>query len=90
VPTCRQGERDAELISGHGSKLGVRIALVLVQGYRMILSPWLGPACRFEPSCSSYAVDAIRHHGILRGCYLALRRVARCNPLGGCGYDPVP
>ncbi|TFG94838.1 MAG: membrane protein insertion efficiency factor YidD [Myxococcales bacterium] len=77
-------------MSRDGSKLGVRIALVLVQGYRMILSPWLGPACRFEPSCSSYAVDAIRHHGILRGCYLALRRVARCNPLGGCGYDPVP
>lgn len=65
-------------------------ALIALRVYQAVLSPWLGPACRFEPSCSRYAADAIERHGVLRGCYLAVRRVGRCNPLGGCGYDPVP
>jgi len=61
-----------------------------VRGYQLVLSPWLGPACRFEPSCSEYALQAIERHGALRGGWLALRRVGRCHPLGGLGYDPVP
>ncbi len=69
---------------------GVRIAVLGLRAYRIILSPWLGPACRFEPSCSNYATAAIERHGVLHGCYLALRRIGRCNPLGGSGYDPVP
>jgi len=69
-------------------------ALGLLAGYRMILSPLLmalfGPACRFEPSCSRYATAAIAEHGVWRGGLLAARRLLRCHPLGGHGYDPVP
>ena len=64
--------------------------IALLQLYRMLLSPWLGPACRFEPTCSVYAAEAIERHGTLRGALLAIRRLGRCHPLGGSGYDPVP
>jgi len=58
--------------------------------YRWTLSPVLGKNCRFEPSCSRYALDALRLHGALRGGLLAAWRILRCNPWGGMGYDPVP
>ena len=58
--------------------------------YRWLISPILGINCRFAPSCSSYAIDAIRAHGAARGGWLAVRRLARCHPWGGSGYDPVP
>lgn len=61
-----------------------------VRAYQLFLSPLLLPSCRFLPSCSEYAAQAIERHGALRGCILALRRVARCHPWGGSGYDPVP
>jgi putative membrane protein insertion efficiency factor len=64
--------------------------LALIQVYRWAVSPWLGPACRFEPSCSRYAELAIERHGPVRGVGLAMRRLARCHPLGGSGLDPVP
>lgn len=64
--------------------------LALVCLYRLAISPWLGNNCRFEPSCSAYAVDALREHGAFRGTYLAARRIGRCHPWGGSGYDPVP
>lgn len=72
------------------------ILVVLIQLYRWTLSPLkmaiLGPQarCRFTPSCSAYALEAIRQHGAVRGAWLALRRVGRCHPWGGCGEDPVP
>lgn len=62
----------------------------LVKAYRLLLSPWIGYACRFQPTCSSYALEAISHHGGLKGGGLALWRILRCNPWGGSGYDPVP
>ena len=62
----------------------------LLRFYRVAISPWLGPNCRFEPTCSTYAIDALREHGLLRGTALAVRRIARCHPWGGSGYDPVP
>lgn len=62
----------------------------LVQGYRLLLSPSLGSACRFEPSCSAYSLDALRHHGAAVGSYLTLRRLVRCNPWCEGGHDPVP
>src|SRR4051812_4195198 len=62
----------------------------LVRGYQLVISPWLGPSCRFEPSCSAYALEALRLHGALRGSWLVLRRLARCQPFCTGGYDPVP
>jgi len=70
--------------------VGTRVALVLVRAYQLLLSPFLGGACRFEPSCSTYAIQAIAEHGAARGLLLAVRRVARCHPFARPGYDPVP
>ncbi|MGB0219874.1 MAG: membrane protein insertion efficiency factor YidD [Sinimarinibacterium flocculans] len=67
-----------------------RLLLGLIRGYQLLLSPLLGPRCRFYPSCSHYAAEAICRHGSLRGGWLALRRLARCHPLHPGGYDPVP
>jgi putative membrane protein insertion efficiency factor len=67
---------------------GVLTGLVIV--YQRVVSPWLPNTCRYEPSCSQYAREALEAHGPLRGLWLAVRRVGRCHPLGGHGYDPVP
>lgn len=64
--------------------------LAAVRAYQLLVSPLLPPACRFLPSCSEYAADAVRQHGAFRGIGLALHRLARCHPWGGSGYDPVP
>jgi len=66
-----------------------RILRGLIWIYRMVVSPMLGPNCRFEPSCSQYAIDALQAHGALRGSGLAARRVLRCNPWHPGGFDPV-
>jgi putative membrane protein insertion efficiency factor len=66
------------------------LLLVLIRAYQVLISPLLGPCCRYLPSCSDYAADAIRIHGPLRGSWLALRRVSRCHPFHSSGYDPVP
>lgn len=58
--------------------------------YRLFISPFLGTNCRFAPSCSAYALEAIKVHGPIKGFYLGIRRIIRCNPWGGAGYDPVP
>ena len=70
--------------------LGARGALLLLRGYKVAVSPLFAGACRYLPSCSDYAADAIRTHGVLRGMFLAAGRLARCQPFGGSGYDPVP
>jgi putative membrane protein insertion efficiency factor len=62
----------------------------LVRFYRYAISPLLGANCRYEPTCSAYAEEALRRHGVLRGGWFALKRIARCHPWGGSGYDPVP
>ena len=67
-----------------------RVMILLIQAYQVALSPVFGGHCRFEPSCSRYGIEAIRRHGALRGGWLTLRRILRCQPWGGCGYDPVP
>jgi putative membrane protein insertion efficiency factor len=67
-----------------------RASLLLIQGYQLVLSRWLGPCCRFEPSCSRYTAEAIARHGVLRGSRLGARRLVRCHPFGASGYDPVP
>jgi putative membrane protein insertion efficiency factor len=70
--------------------LAQRALLGLVWGYRSTLKPLLPAACRFQPSCSGYALDAVREHGAWRGAALAVRRLLRCRPGGGGGLDPVP
>lgn len=67
-----------------------QILIGLVKAYRVLLSPWLGSACRFEPTCSAYALQALQQHGAGRGSYLTLRRLARCQPWCAGGHDPVP
>jgi putative membrane protein insertion efficiency factor len=69
---------------------GQRVGLVVIRGYQLLIAPFSGGACRFEPTCSAYAVEAIERHGAVRGGRLALRRVARCHPFAQPGLDPVP
>jgi uncharacterized protein len=66
------------------------IIRILIRAYQLLMSPILPPSCRFLPSCSDYASEAVARHGVLRGLYLAMRRLLRCHPWGGSGYDPVP
>ncbi|PIE23052.1 MAG: membrane protein insertion efficiency factor YidD [Planctomycetota bacterium] len=61
-----------------------------IRFYRCCISPFTPRSCRFDPSCSEYALEALRIHGALRGSWFTLRRMLRCHPFGGCGYDPVP
>ena len=67
-----------------------RILIGLFRFYRAAVSPWLPPSCRYVPSCSSYAIEAVERHGSVRGGWMALRRIGRCHPWGGRGHDPVP
>lgn len=62
----------------------------LIRLYQITLSPYMGKQCRYTPTCSNYALEALRKHGLLRGGWLAIRRILRCAPWGGSGYDPVP
>lgn len=72
------------------SRLPQQMLMALVKAYRLLLSPWLGSACRFEPTCSVYSLQALQQHGAGWGSYLTLRRLARCQPLCDGGHDPVP
>jgi len=71
-------------------RLAQRLLIGLVKGYRLFLSPWLGSACRFTPTCSVYALQALEAHGAAAGTYLAAARIARCHPWCEGGHDPVP
>lgn len=66
------------------------IAALPVRFYRLVFSPWVGFNCRYQPTCSAYALEALEKHGGLKGSWLTLRRIGRCHPWGGDGYDPVP
>jgi putative membrane protein insertion efficiency factor len=71
----------------HGPR---HLLVVLVKAYRLLLSPSLGSSCRFEPTCSLYAIDSLQQHGAVGGAYLTLRRLVRCHPWCDGGHDPVP
>jgi putative membrane protein insertion efficiency factor len=71
-------------------RLPQTLLIGLVKGYRLLLSPWLGSACRFEPTCSAYSLEALQQHGAAFGSYLTLHRLARCHPWCEGGHDPVP
>jgi putative membrane protein insertion efficiency factor len=62
----------------------------LIRLYQITLSPYMGRQCRYTPTCSNYALEALQKHGLLRGSWLAIKRILRCAPWGGSGYDPVP
>lgn len=67
-----------------------RVLIALVKGYRLLLSPWLGASCRFEPTCSAYAIEALERHGAIAGSGLTVYRIVRCQPWCRGGHDPVP
>ena len=67
-----------------------RVLALPVRGYRLVFSPWVGHGCRYHPTCSAYALEALEKHGGIRGGWLTLRRVLRCHPFGGSGIDNVP
>lgn len=64
--------------------------LLLIRGYQLIISPLLGSNCRFMPTCSEYAMESLRSHGLIKGIYLTVKRIGKCHPWGGHGYDPIP
>lgn len=64
--------------------------IMLIKLYQWIISPWLGQKCRYTPTCSHYAVEALKKYGPVKGLWLTIRRVSKCHPWGGHGYDPVP
>jgi len=72
------------------SKLLGNLFIFLIRVYQVTISPLFPPRCRFTPTCSVYGVDAIRKYGPFKGSWLALKRIARCHPWGGSGFDPVP
>ena len=72
------------------SALVTRLLVLLVHVYRLTLGPLLGGSCRFTPSCSSYAIEALERHGAVRGSHLSVRRILRCHPFHPAGHDPVP
>ncbi|MCQ4145315.1 MULTISPECIES: membrane protein insertion efficiency factor YidD [Vogesella] len=67
-----------------------RLFVLLIRFYQLAISPWLPPRCRYQPTCSGYAIEALQKHGVIKGSWLAIRRISRCHPLGGSGHDPVP
>ena len=79
-------------VSATGDKptLAVRLALTLLRGYKIFISPYFRGSCRFLPSCADYAAEAIARHGVVRGGWLAAKRLTRCQPLCAAGHDPVP
>jgi putative membrane protein insertion efficiency factor len=64
--------------------------IALIKLYQWVISPFLGPKCRFTPTCSQYAIEALKKHGLIKGSWLTIKRLSRCHPWGGHGYDPVP
>ncbi|HND94595.1 MAG: putative membrane protein insertion efficiency factor [Bacteroidetes bacterium ADurb.BinA245] len=64
--------------------------IFLIKIYQWVISPLMGPTCRYTPTCSHYAAEALKKHGVIKGMWLAIRRISRCHPWGGSGYDPVP
>lgn len=71
-------------------KLIVNILILPIRFYQLAISPMLPPSCRYVPTCSQYAVEALRKHGPVKGLWLSVKRILRCHPWGGSGYDPVP
>lgn len=93
MPTVR-GLKGLKKLNGFPEKalaqLPRRMAAGVVRGYQLLVSPVLPGSCRYHPSCSAYAIDALNRHGFFKGAWLGLGRIVRCHPWGGEGFDPVP
>ncbi len=88
---CQQAaSKPPEELPTHRVCRFVGLITLMIRAYQLTLSPFLGPRCRFLPTCSEYAAEAFSCHGAWGGLRLSLRRIARCHPWGGSGYDPVP
>ncbi len=81
---------DTEKLKATVRKVAIFPFVALIMFYRKCISPYTPSACRFTPTCSQYALEAFRKHGVFKGLYLTVRRLLRCHPWGGSGYDPVP
>jgi len=71
-------------------KIFLMIFILPIKLYQILISPYLPNSCRYTPTCSNYAIEALKKHGVIKGVYLSIRRILSCNPWGGSGYDPVP
>ena len=72
------------------SKIFVQPFIIIIKLYQIIISPVLGPNCRYMPTCSEYAIDTFKSYGLIKGLYLSIKRISKCHPWGGQGYDPLP
>ncbi len=72
------------------SRIPAQAAIILVRLYQQLISPWLGPRCRFRPTCSQYCIDALNQHGMVHGLWLGIKRICKCHPFHPGGFDPVP
>ncbi len=88
--TVSSSDGAADTVARPVPSLAVRLLQTPIRFYRRFISPALPPTCRYYPSCSAYAVDALQEHGAARGAWLAARRIGRCHPWHAGGYDPVP
>lgn len=91
--SCQTPQKKNNLLSSKRSLLGSgfnALFLLLIRVYQYVLSPLLPNSCRFVPTCSQYGVEALQKHGPFKGLWLTLKRISRCHPWGGSGYDPVP
>ncbi|MEX1011761.1 MAG: membrane protein insertion efficiency factor YidD [Balneolaceae bacterium] len=86
----KKTERPPTKSEGDSLSLAGRGVVLLVRFYQTAISPWLSPSCRYSPTCSAYMIEAVHEWGTLRGLWLGIRRVFRCHPWGGSGFDPVP
>ncbi|MDO4998563.1 MAG: membrane protein insertion efficiency factor YidD [Neisseria sp.] len=70
--------------------MAAKLMLLLIKFYRYCISPWIAPRCRYTPTCSQYALEAVQKYGAIKGFFLASKRILRCHPWGGSGFDPLP
>lgn len=88
---CEHHDTPATVLSPMPARFGASsVVVVFIRLYQLLVSPLLGPRCRFHPSCSRFAAEALGEHGVVRGTWLAVRRIGRCHPFHPGGYDPVP
>ena len=90
VPSKMESKKHYILWRQRFRQITIFLPLLLIKFYQQAISPFLPPSCRFTPTCSSYALEAYRRYGFLKGSWLTLKRLSRCHPWGGSGYDPVP